>query len=126
MLEYGDHIAQKYGDEENKTVLDSINVLYVALTRPVKGLYIFTEKRKPLDQIGGATTYGDLFNGSLLHKEYRNPKMGSIHLDHFLKNRMMHPCQAELRSIFHISPGLNKTSTLSFPPGQVACGMMKD
>ena len=61
MLEYGDHTAQKYIDEEHKTVMDSLNVLYVALTRAIKGLYIFTEKGKPLTQIEMATTYGDLF-----------------------------------------------------------------
>lgn len=37
---------QEYENEKNKTILDSLNVLYVALTRPEQQMYILTGKLK--------------------------------------------------------------------------------
>jgi len=68
LLEYSPEIAALYTDEEQKSVLDSINILYVALTRPVKGLYIITEKGKDPDSIQGAGSYPALFLGYLKSK----------------------------------------------------------
>ena len=44
MEEYGDIAASLYLDEHSKQELDAFNVLYVALTRAVKALYIITKK----------------------------------------------------------------------------------
>lgn len=61
MLAYPPQAAQAYREEAEKTVLDAINVLYVALTRSVKGLYILTEGGKDLTALEEATSYADLF-----------------------------------------------------------------
>ena len=65
LLEYNPITASIYVDEEQKSFLDAMNVLYVALTRPVKGLYIITEEAKELDSLEDATSYADLFQGYL-------------------------------------------------------------
>ncbi|WP_318310843.1 UvrD-helicase domain-containing protein [Flagellimonas crocea] len=62
MLEYNEVAHQKYVAEEQKTLLDSMNVLYVALTRPVKGLFVITESsKKEVDSVEAASSYSDLF-----------------------------------------------------------------
>lgn len=62
MLEYNEVTHQKYVAEEQKTLLDSMNVLYVALTRPVKGLYVVTESsKKEVASVEAASSYSDLF-----------------------------------------------------------------
>jgi ATP-dependent exoDNAse (exonuclease V) beta subunit len=61
MLEYNDKTAQIYMDEEQKSVLDAMNVLYVALTRPIKGLFVITEIGKEVASTENATSYSDLF-----------------------------------------------------------------
>ncbi len=65
MLEYNDATARIYNDEEQKSVLDAMNVLYVALTRPIKGLFVVTETGKDLASMEGATSYSDLFQAYL-------------------------------------------------------------
>ena len=62
MLEYNEVAQQKYVAEEQKTMLDSMNVLYVALTRPVKGLVVITENgKKDVASVEAATSYSELF-----------------------------------------------------------------
>ncbi|MEC8831982.1 MAG: UvrD-helicase domain-containing protein, partial [Bacteroidota bacterium] len=62
MMEYNELAQQKYMAEEQKTLLDSMNVLYVALTRPVKGLFVLSETpKKDVASIENATSYSDLF-----------------------------------------------------------------
>lgn len=65
MLEYNDETAQIYLDEEQKSVLDAMNVLYVALTRPIKGLFVITETGKEVASVENATSYSDLFQAYL-------------------------------------------------------------
>lgn len=62
MLEYNEVAHQKYVAEEQKTLLDSMNVLYVALTRPVKGLFVITESsKKEVASVEAASSYSELF-----------------------------------------------------------------
>lgn len=61
MLAYNPQAAQVYQEEAEKTILDALNVLYVALTRAVKGLYILTEDGKAITTLSEATSYADLF-----------------------------------------------------------------
>ncbi|MDD5571241.1 MAG: UvrD-helicase domain-containing protein [Bacteroidales bacterium] len=42
-----------YEEEENKTFLDELNVLYVAMTRPEERLYVFTKSDGKKDDISG-------------------------------------------------------------------------
>jgi ATP-dependent exoDNAse (exonuclease V) beta subunit len=75
MLEYNLDASEIYAAEEQKSILDAMNVLYVALTRPIKGLYVFTEKGKDMDSIENVSSYADLFQWHL--KElgvYQNEK----------------------------------------------------
>ena len=44
VAEYGDSAKSLFEEEEQKMVLDAFNVLYVALTRAEKALYVLTEK----------------------------------------------------------------------------------
>lgn len=69
MLEYNEIAQLKYLEEEQKTLLDSMNVLYVALTRPVKGLFVITETAKTIPAIESAASYTDLFLWYIQHKE---------------------------------------------------------
>lgn len=61
LLLYGDGVAECHLEEEHKSVLDAINILYVALTRPVLGLYIITEKGKKPRTLGETASYAHLF-----------------------------------------------------------------
>jgi ATP-dependent exoDNAse (exonuclease V) beta subunit len=59
-LPYYSEIAAKVHQEENeKSVLDDFNVLYVALTRAIYGLYIITTKQKENSK---QTSYASYFN----------------------------------------------------------------
>ncbi|THV61383.1 ATP-dependent helicase [Flagellimonas alvinocaridis] len=75
MLEYNLGASEIYAAEEQKSILDAMNVLYVALTRPIKGLYVFTEKGKDRNSMENVSSYADLFQWHL--KElgvYQNEK----------------------------------------------------
>lgn len=61
MLYYNELAAHAYSTESEKTELDALNVLYVALTRAEKGLFIFCEKVKEQASLSSAQTYSDLF-----------------------------------------------------------------
>ncbi len=63
--------ADLYEEEKNKTLLDSLNVLYVALTRPEERLYILTGKQSvEKDKINSVT---DMFSYYYTVKEQLNP-----------------------------------------------------
>ncbi len=61
IVQYGEKAAHSYQEEEEKMELDAFNVLYVALTRAEKALFIIT--RKQLDKKGNPNTdyYSGLF-----------------------------------------------------------------
>lgn len=61
MLAYNEISAETYSDEMRKTELDAMNVLYVALTRSEKALYIISEDGNPIPTLEQATSYSDLF-----------------------------------------------------------------
>lgn len=65
LLNSGEGAAASYQEEDQKSVLDAINVLYVALTRPVLGLYVISEKSKESRDPENPGTYADLFQGYL-------------------------------------------------------------
>ncbi|MGB3948123.1 MAG: UvrD-helicase domain-containing protein [Bacteroidia bacterium] len=51
--------AYLYEEEKNKSLLDAINLLYVALTRPEERLYVFTSK--PSKNTDSVNSYSDMF-----------------------------------------------------------------
>lgn len=90
MLEYSEPANEKYVDEEQKTLLDSMNVLYVALTRPVKGLFIITESpKKDIASIDAATSYSDLFQLYVQEKNIPENERGTYILGFFPSKEMV-------------------------------------
>ena len=69
VVDYNPKAAQLYNEENNMLELDAFNVLYVALTRAIKGLFIITEKA--LDKAGKHNTnyYSGLFINYLKEKK---------------------------------------------------------
>ncbi|MEO0901700.1 MAG: 3'-5' exonuclease, partial [Bacteroidota bacterium] len=65
---YPENARQAYLEEEHKTQMDAMNVLYVALTRAEKALYIITEKVKPATGIANVGSYAQLFQLYLQEK----------------------------------------------------------
>ncbi|WP_420603675.1 UvrD-helicase domain-containing protein [Flagellimonas sp.] len=76
MLEYNDSTAEVYTDEVVKTELDALNILYVALTRAEKGLYIISETGKPINTLANANSYSDLFQYFLQEKGLQQNDLG--------------------------------------------------
>ncbi len=50
-----------YSNRREKIQLDNLNLLYVALTRPIEQLYIITEKKSTQNDLESAKYYSDLF-----------------------------------------------------------------
>ncbi|MCK0161309.1 UvrD-helicase domain-containing protein [Allomuricauda sp. F6463D] len=84
MLEYNELTHQKYSIEEQKTLLDSMNVLYVALTRPVKGLFVISEtNNKDIVSIEDASSYSHLFQLYVQQKNVPKNQDGSYTIGNF-------------------------------------------
>lgn len=69
LSEYPNKASAIFSEEKEKIQLDALNVLYVAMTRAQKGLYIITEKtarQSSKDKIGN---YSDLFSSYLKDKQ---------------------------------------------------------
>ena len=63
MQEYSDSISSAFMEEQYRLELDAFNVLYVAMTRAIEGLYIVSNKgRKKRDE---ANRYNELFEDFL-------------------------------------------------------------
>lgn len=60
MMEYNAVAAQTYVEELDKTELDALNVLYVAMTRAEKALYVISERSKPIASLEQCNSYSDL------------------------------------------------------------------
>ncbi len=65
VAQYNELAASLVEDENNKLELDSFNVLYVALTRAVKALYIITTKEAGSINSDTPKYYSDLFSSYL-------------------------------------------------------------
>lgn len=90
MLEYNEVAHQKYVAEEQKTLLDSMNVLYVALTRPVKGLFVISETpKKEITSIEAATSYSDLFQRYVQQKNIPENESGFYTMGTFPSKEVM-------------------------------------
>jgi ATP-dependent exoDNAse (exonuclease V) beta subunit len=63
MQDYGELAEQRYREEEEKQELDAFNMLYVALTRAVKALYIISE----CDLQGSGDPKTGLFSGLFIN-----------------------------------------------------------
>ena len=61
-------IKQAYMEEEHNIQMDAMNVLYVALTRAEKALYVITEREKSNVELKKANTYSQLFQHYLKHQ----------------------------------------------------------
>ncbi|NAS12464.1 UvrD-helicase domain-containing protein [Poritiphilus flavus] len=61
LLQYGQEAADRYQDEQQKLELDTFNLLYVALTRAISGLYILTEKKSSKTRRTSPKYFSELF-----------------------------------------------------------------
>ncbi|WP_422858067.1 UvrD-helicase domain-containing protein [Flagellimonas sp. S174] len=68
MQMYPENVQKAYLEEEHKTQMDAMNVLYVALTRAEKVLYIVTEKVKPALALENISSYAQLLQYYLQEK----------------------------------------------------------
>lgn len=68
-----------YDEESNLSELDDFNVLYVAMTRAIEGLFILTQ------ELSGAN-YGQLFKEFLVKKKLWGPKEQCFRFGHFSEN----------------------------------------
>ena len=66
VTEYNELAAHLFNEENNRLELDAFNVLYVALTRAVKALYIITSLK--VNSSDTPKTYTDLFTSYLIKK----------------------------------------------------------
>ena len=92
-LEHSEY-ADIHKEEQQKALLDDINVLYVAMTRPKHQLYIYTEKHKDLKKINSLSkVVGHYFKdykgdfpvkiGQLADKQYKQKeKNPALNLDY--------------------------------------------
>ncbi|MGW9684414.1 UvrD-helicase domain-containing protein [Flagellimonas sp. 2504JD1-5] len=78
LLDYNAISASVYQDEVTKTELDALNVLYVALTRAEKGLYIISETTRNTPTLGDANSYSDLFQHFLTESKITEDTAGSF------------------------------------------------
>ncbi|MEX0361499.1 MAG: PD-(D/E)XK nuclease family protein, partial [Allomuricauda sp.] len=62
MLQYNEITSKNYLEEMEKTELDALNVLYVALTRAEKGLFVFSETDKAVNSLEQCNSYSNLFH----------------------------------------------------------------
>ena len=61
MLQYNEITSKNYLEEMEKTELDALNVLYVALTRAEKGLFVLSETDKAVNSREQCNSYSNLF-----------------------------------------------------------------
>jgi len=61
LTQYSDEVSLLFSEEKQKMELDALNVLYVALTRAEKMLYIISEKKSGKSENQKIVRYSDLF-----------------------------------------------------------------
>lgn len=66
-----------FNEENDKLELDSFNILYVALTRAVKALYIITKKEPASKNVAKPKSYADLFQLYLKEQGLWNESMST-------------------------------------------------
>ncbi|TMU55224.1 UvrD-helicase domain-containing protein [Flagellimonas algicola] len=76
MLQYNEITSKNYLEEMEKTELDALNVLYVALTRAEKGLFILSETDKAANNLEQCNSYSNLFQYFLNQKGLEENKEG--------------------------------------------------
>lgn len=74
LLEYTEDTAALFNEINNQQQLDSMNTLYVALTRAVERLYVITSIKDPSKPVGEPTTYAQLFQKYLEDQNLWDPE----------------------------------------------------
>lgn len=80
MLQYNESAKQAYLKEEEKTQLDAINVLYVALTRAENGLFIISEEENNALDLNKVGSYGQLFGNYVQNRRLPTKQNGEHYL----------------------------------------------
>lgn len=86
LLEFNSITHLLYKEEEQKSVLDAMNVLYVALTRPTKGMFVITETGKEPTGPNEAGSYADLFGWYLQQQHIPAYEPGKYLIGRFPEN----------------------------------------
>nr|WP_299386505.1 UvrD-helicase domain-containing protein [Allomuricauda sp.] len=86
MLLYNDVAAKVFMEEEEKTELDAINVLYVALTRAEKALFVISEMDSMISTLDQCKSYADLFQYYLQQKGGFSPDQKNYIFGEFQEN----------------------------------------
>jgi len=95
-----------YTHENNLSELDDINVLYVAMTRAIEGLFILTKE-------SNGETYGKLFENYLFEKNLWNPDTSCFAFGNFPNNTRKKSEGKKIGAIPYIYNQRNLSSTLS-------------
>lgn len=122
MLEYNEIAQQKYIEVEQKSLLDAMNVLYVALTRPVKGLFVISEKdKKDLVSIEDASSYSHLFQWYVRQKNIPEIESGVHTIGTFpSKEKSDSPSESNENYITYVTrPRENSEFTISTKSGRL-------
>lgn len=104
---YSEYTNLIYSNENNLSELDDINVLYVALTRAIEGLFIFTKDST-------RETYGRLLKSFLLKENLWNDDTTVYRYGNFSKNSVMKTKHKPIKPIpFINSQSENVTISIS-------------
>jgi ATP-dependent exoDNAse (exonuclease V) beta subunit len=92
---YSEASNDVYTSENHLSELDDINVLYVAMTRAVKGLFVFTKESK-------GDTYGKLFQKYLMEKGLWNSITSRFEFGQLLQSEVKPSIETETKPIPYI------------------------
>ncbi|WP_232622879.1 UvrD-helicase domain-containing protein [Pareuzebyella sediminis] len=87
VLEYGQIAAELYAEEEYKMELDAFNLLYVALTRAEKALFVISEKDLTSNGEHKKEFYSGLFIEYLKEKKLWNQNETVYTMGHLMSNK---------------------------------------
>jgi ATP-dependent exoDNAse (exonuclease V) beta subunit len=85
--------------ENNKTMLDNLDIMYVAMTRAKNMLFVYTNDKKTAD---GNNLFTDFFTNSLLDIQHdNNPSDDAVYDDYFVHNNEFDIVEGEEQTSFN-------------------------
>ncbi len=103
MQYYNELSAAVFNDEAQKTELDALNVLYVALTRAEKALYVVSENPKEASTLESVSSYSDLFQYYLQAQKLEPCSQGKYALGELTENLRTESPASKNRTIPYIT-----------------------
>ncbi len=93
VAEYSDEASSVFQEEKEKMQLDALNVLYVALTRAEKAVFILSEKKSNSAINQKINRYSDLFSRYLMEKGLWNDGQSTYNFGELAKNTIKEESQ---------------------------------